>query len=50
MIPAWSIILLCGIGLLVAGGGMFFGLQKFIIDAVDSGESHAYQPTMQDEV
>lgn len=48
-IPAWAIVLLSGITMLLLGGGVFVLLQKFVIDAADTGESHSYQPTLQIE-
>ncbi|XP_032676904.1 uncharacterized protein LOC116846757 [Odontomachus brunneus] len=48
-IPAWAIVLLSGIAMLLLGGGLFVLLQKFVIDAADTGESHSYQPTLQIE-
>ncbi|XP_026673082.1 uncharacterized protein LOC108629441 [Ceratina calcarata] len=48
-IPAWSIVLIVGISMLLAGGGLYVALQKFVIDNADRGESHVYQPAMQNE-
>ncbi|OAD61944.1 hypothetical protein WN48_05511 [Eufriesea mexicana] len=48
-IPAWTIVLLIGIGMLLAGGGLYVLLQKFVIDNADTGERHSYQPTLQSE-
>ncbi|XP_071878445.1 hoka [Bombus fervidus] len=49
-IPAWSIVLLIGISMLFAGGGLYVLLQKFVVDNADTGESHAsYQPALQTE-
>ncbi|XP_034193436.1 hoka [Osmia lignaria lignaria] len=48
-IPAWSIVLLIGISLLLAGGGLYAILQKFVVDNADVGESHSYQPALQHE-
>ncbi|XP_076764173.1 hoka [Xylocopa sonorina] len=48
-IPAWSIVLLIGIGMLLAGGGLYVLLQKFVVDNADTGEGHAYQPALQHE-
>lgn len=49
-IPAWSIVLLTGLGMLIFGGGLYVLLKKFIVDAVDVGEMRSYQPALQDEV
>lgn len=36
--------------MLLAGGGLFALLQKFVVDNADTGESHAsYQPALQTE-
>lgn len=48
-IPAWSIVLLIGICLLLAGGGLYVALQKLLIDNAEVGESHSYQPALQHE-
>lgn len=49
-IPAWSIVLLIGISMLLAGGGLYVLLQKFVVDNADTGESHSsYQPALQTE-
>ncbi|KAF3429270.1 hypothetical protein E2986_11918 [Frieseomelitta varia] len=49
-IPAWSIVVLIGISMLLAGGGLYALLQKFVVDNADTGESHAsYQPALQTE-
>ncbi|XP_012217333.1 uncharacterized protein hoka [Linepithema humile] len=46
-IPAWAIVLLTGIGMLLLGGGLYAVLQKFVVDAADTGESHSsYQPAL----
>jgi len=46
-IPAWAIIVLTGIGMLLLGGGLYAVLQKFVVDAADTAESHSYQPALQ---
>ncbi|XP_018393312.1 PREDICTED: uncharacterized protein LOC108772298 [Cyphomyrmex costatus] len=47
-IPAWAIILLTGIGMLLLGGGLYALLQKFVVNAADTGESnHSYTPALQ---
>ncbi|XP_015179412.1 PREDICTED: uncharacterized protein LOC107067966 [Polistes dominula] len=48
-IPAWSIVLLCGISMLLIGGGLYVLLQKFVVDAADTSKSHSYQPALQNE-
>ncbi|KAG7189463.1 hypothetical protein KM043_017159 [Ampulex compressa] len=48
-IPAWSIVLLSGISMLLVGTGLYFLLQKFVIDVADTGETHTYQPALQNE-
>lgn len=48
-IPAWAIVLLCGIGMLFIGGGLYLLLQKFVIDSADTTKSHSYQPAVQNE-
>ncbi|KOC65141.1 hypothetical protein WH47_02006 [Habropoda laboriosa] len=48
-IPAWSIVLLIGISMLIAGGGLYVLLQKFVIDNATAGERHSYQPALQNE-
>lgn len=46
-IPAWAIVVLAGVGMLLIGGGLYALLQKFVVDAADTGESHSYQPALQ---
>lgn len=47
-IPAWAIVLLTGIGMLLLGGGLYALLQKFVVDAADTGEgSNSYTPALQ---
>ncbi|KAK2588920.1 hypothetical protein KPH14_001777 [Odynerus spinipes] len=48
-IPAWSIVLLTGICMLLLGGGLYLLLQKFVVDAADTTKSHSYQPALQNE-
>ncbi|CAL7936003.1 unnamed protein product [Xylocopa violacea] len=48
-IPAWSIVLLIGIGMLFVGGGFYVLLQKFLVDNADAGDGHTYQPALQNE-
>lgn len=48
-IPAWSIVLLCGISMLLIGGGLYVLLQKFVVDPADASKSHSYQPALQNE-
>ncbi|KZC14288.1 PREDICTED: uncharacterized protein LOC107192379 [Dufourea novaeangliae] len=48
-IPAWSIVLLIGISMLLAGGGLYMLLQKFVVDNATTGESHSYQPALQND-
>lgn len=49
-IPAWSIVLLVGISMLLGGGGLYVLLQKFVVDNADTGESHSsYQPALQND-
>ncbi|XP_011335851.1 uncharacterized protein LOC105278447 [Ooceraea biroi] len=48
-IPAWAIVVLTGVGMLLLGGGLYAALQKFVVDAADTGESHSYQPALQIE-
>ncbi|KAL2730694.1 uncharacterized protein V1478_005107 [Vespula squamosa] len=48
-IPAWAIVLLCGISMLLIGGGLYLLLQKFVIDPADTTKSHSYQPAVQNE-
>ncbi|CAK9803861.1 hypothetical protein ANTPLA_LOCUS3844 [Anthophora plagiata] len=48
-IPAWSIVLLIGISMLLAGGGLYVLLQKFVVDNADTGDRHSYQPALQNE-
>ncbi|XP_034940561.1 uncharacterized protein hoka [Chelonus insularis] len=49
-IPAWSIVLLCGLGMLVAGGGLYLVLRRAIISKADDTTSNTYHQAMQDEV
>ncbi|XP_033212006.1 uncharacterized protein LOC117169638 [Belonocnema kinseyi] len=49
-IPAWSIVLISGIAMLVLGGGLYVVLKKYIIDDSDNAEPHSYHPAMQNEV
>ncbi|XP_012284286.1 uncharacterized protein LOC105701791 [Orussus abietinus] len=50
-IPAWSVVLLSGIGMLALGGGLYLLLKKLVLDGADLGEQHSYQPAgMHDEV
>ncbi|XP_016913416.1 uncharacterized protein LOC107998584 [Apis cerana] len=49
VIPAWSIVLLIGISILLAGGGLYVLLQKFVVDNAEIEESHSYQPALQNE-
>jgi len=52
-IPAWAIVLLTGIGMLLLGGGLYALLQKFVVDAAAAADSdngvghHSYTPAMQ---
>ncbi|XP_050455291.1 uncharacterized protein LOC126853513 [Cataglyphis hispanica] len=46
-IPAWAIVVLTGFSMLLLGGGLYAVLQKFVIDAADTGETHTYQPALQ---
>ncbi|XP_076646109.1 hoka [Halictus rubicundus] len=48
-IPAWSIVVLIGIGMLLAGGGLCVVLQKFVVDNADTGEGHMYTPALQND-
>lgn len=48
-IPAWAIVVLSGIGMLLLGAGLFVLLEKFVIATADTGESHSYQPALQIE-
>lgn len=48
-IPAWAIVVLSGVAMLLLGAGLFVLLQKFVIDTADTGEGHTYQPAMQIE-
>ncbi|XP_053975195.1 uncharacterized protein LOC128888109 [Hylaeus anthracinus] len=48
-IPAWSIVLLVGISMLLAGGGLYAILQKFVVDNADTGEGHLYQAAAQND-
>ncbi|XP_043290040.1 uncharacterized protein hoka [Venturia canescens] len=49
-IPAWSIVVIAGIGMLAAGGGLYVLLKKTIIDGSDESGASSYHPAMQDEV
>ncbi|XP_011313719.1 uncharacterized protein hoka [Fopius arisanus] len=49
-IPAWSIVLLCGIGMLTLGGGLYLLLRKFVVNGTDDNDIRTYHPAMQDEV
>lgn len=49
-IPAWSIVVIAGLGMLAAGGGLYLLLKKTIIDGSGESGSSSYHPTMQDEV
>ncbi|KAG6799604.1 hypothetical protein HZU73_05094 [Apis mellifera caucasica] len=49
VIPAWSIVLLIGISILVGGGGLYVLLQKFVVDNAEVEERHSYQPALQNE-
>lgn len=46
-IPAWAIIVLTGFGMLLLGGGLYVLLQKFVVDAADTVDTHTYQPALQ---
>lgn len=46
-IPAWAIVVLTGVGMLLLGGGLYVLLQKFVVDVADTGDSHTYQPALQ---
>ncbi|XP_070149474.1 uncharacterized protein Hoka [Polyergus mexicanus] len=46
-IPAWAIVVLTGFGMLLLGGGLYALLQKFVVDAADTGETRTYQPALQ---
>ncbi|XP_014470048.1 PREDICTED: uncharacterized protein LOC106742009 isoform X2 [Dinoponera quadriceps] len=48
-IPAWAIVVLAGVAMLLVGAGLFVVLQKFVVDAADTGEHHTYQPALQIE-
>ncbi|XP_076289291.1 hoka [Lasioglossum baleicum] len=48
-IPAWSIVVIIGIGLLLAGGGLCVALQKLVVDNADTGEGHVYSPALQND-
>ncbi|XP_078053104.1 membrane protein hoka [Augochlora pura] len=48
-IPAWSIVVIIGIGMLLAGGGLCVVLQKFVVDNADNAERHSYAPAMQND-
>lgn len=49
-IPAWSIVLIVGIFMLLGGGGLCVLLQKFVVDNADTGERHSYhQPVLQND-
>ena len=49
-IPAWSISVICGLSMLIVGGGLFFLLKKLVVDSVEESEVPSYQPAMQDDV
>ncbi|XP_020291032.1 uncharacterized protein LOC109858320 [Pseudomyrmex gracilis] len=47
-IPAWAVSVLTGVGMLLIGGLLYALLQKFVVDAADTGETtHSYQPALQ---
>lgn len=48
-IPAWAIVVLAGVAMLLLGGGLFVLLQKFVVDTADTGDGHSYQPALQME-
>lgn len=35
--------------MLLVGGGLYVLLQKFVVDNAETGESHSYQPALQNE-
>ncbi|XP_046410874.1 uncharacterized protein LOC124175062 [Neodiprion fabricii] len=47
-IPAWSIVLMTGIGMLIIGAGFYGLLKRLIVDSVDTDSS--YQPALQQEI
>ncbi|XP_046735502.1 uncharacterized protein LOC124404974 [Diprion similis] len=47
-IPAWSIVLITGIGMLIIGAGFYGLLKKLVVDSVDTDSS--YQPALQQEI
>ncbi|XP_063973691.1 uncharacterized protein LOC135160737 [Diachasmimorpha longicaudata] len=49
-IPAWSIVLLSGIGMLILGGGFYLLLRKFVVSGTGDNDIRSYHPAMQDEV
>ncbi|KAK0169005.1 hypothetical protein PV327_002757 [Microctonus hyperodae] len=49
-IPAWSIVLLAGVAMLAIGGGLYFGLKKYIIGDSDNTLTNSYTPAMQNDV
>lgn len=49
-IPAWAIVLVTGISMLIVGAGIYALLKKFIVDSADANETTTYQPAMQEEI
>ncbi|XP_015108310.1 uncharacterized protein LOC107035440 [Diachasma alloeum] len=49
-IPAWSIVLFCGLGMLTLGGGLYILLRKFVVNGTGDNDIRSYHPAMQDEV
>ncbi|XP_015519957.1 uncharacterized protein hoka [Neodiprion pinetum] len=47
-IPAWSIVLMTGIGMLIIGAGFYGLLKRLVVDSVDTDSS--YQPALQQEI
>lgn len=49
-IPAWSIAVIAGLCMLIAGGGLYLLMKKLVIDTIEVSEVPSYQPAMQDDV
>ncbi|XP_012256742.1 uncharacterized protein LOC105686462 [Athalia rosae] len=50
-IPAWSIVLISAIGMLIVGGVLYGLLKRFIVDSADLGaETRSYQPALREEI
>ncbi|XP_014214656.1 uncharacterized protein LOC106643883 [Copidosoma floridanum] len=49
-LPAWAISVITGILMLLAGGGLYFILKKWLLDSIEVNDRPSYQPAMQDDM